>query len=77
LRTVLDPLDRAVPDEVIGWDWRGPRATKIVAAVLRHPQLALSLARLGWERARARRSIDRALEAIVVAGEPPERGDSR
>lgn len=77
LRTVLDPLDRAVPDEVIGWDWRGPRATEIVAVVLRHPQLALSLARLGWERARARRSIDRALEAIVVAGEPPERGDSR
>lgn len=76
LRAVLDPVDRAVPDAVMAWDWRGPRTTEVVAAVLRRPSLVLSLARLSWERERARRAIDGALEAIVACGRPPEPGDT-
>ena len=76
LRSVLDPVDRTVPDPVMAWDWRGPRATEIVAAILRRPSLALSLARVSWERERARRAIDRALEALVPCGQPPDPGET-
>ena len=75
LRAVLDPVDRAVPDTVMAWDWRGPRTTEVGSAVLRRPSIALSLARLIWERARARRAIDRALEAIVAHRRPPDPGN--
>ena len=76
LRAVLDPVERSLPEAVTAWDWRGPRAAEVAAATLRHPWLSLSLARLGWERERARRSIDRALETIVTSGEAPERGQT-
>ncbi len=74
LRAVLDPVDQAVPAKVMAWDWHGPRGMEVVVAVLQDPPLMFGLVRLSWQRERARRAIDRALEAIVSGGQPPDPG---
>ena len=70
LRAVLDPAGTSLPPEILDWDPAGPSGTTIAAAVARRPALAITLVRLGRQRRTAIRAIDRALEAIVRAGEP-------
>ena len=74
LRVVLDPVGSNLPAAVAAWDWRGPRADAIARAVMRQPSLLVALARLAWQRRAAVAAIDRALEALVVAGKGSARG---
>ena len=71
LRAILDPASAALPPEIEAWDPAGPSAAAVTSALLRRPTLAIALPKLAWQRRKAVRSIDRALEAIVAAGSPP------
>ncbi|HJN91631.1 MAG TPA: hypothetical protein QGF05_02755 [Dehalococcoidia bacterium] len=69
-RVILDHVTTSIPAAVMEWDWQGPRAAEVARSIARRPWLPPSLARLGWQRIRARRSIDRLLESVVQLGTP-------
>ena len=65
VRSVLDPVQRSVPEAVWQWDWRGPRAGEMARDIVREPLMIAALVRLAGERRQAKRAIDRFLEALV------------
>ncbi len=65
VRSVLDGMNDSLPAAVLSWDWRGPGWLRVARSVAGQPGLGLALWRLGRWRGTARRSLDRALEAVV------------
>jgi len=69
-RAILDTVTTSIPPSILDWDWRGPGASEVARSIARRPWLPPSLVRLGCQRARARRSIDKLLESVVRLGSP-------
>ncbi len=77
VRVVLDAIDQAIPAAALAFPWRGPGAGEVAVTLLRSPQIAPALAKLGAAQRRARRALARFLEVFLASSRGPLHADER